>query len=183
MMLTGLCTGAASDTAVIIINHLVNAHYAKIVKVGLYTVVRTSGNSYLDMIVRRENQLLNLSCQLISIHIAFDTMSVTNTGHNVTGTNGRISALRIILCVLMSDGFHIHTAHLHINILNIFLNLLVAGFNVLILNARNIESLTSTHVECSVSIGLTQLLNQGQMFCIDQTAGNAQLKHEFSGNL
>lgn len=69
MMLTGIYTGTAADTAVNIINLLMDTHYAEIVEVCLHTVVWTSGNCNLDMVVGREDQLLDLSCQLVGIYI------------------------------------------------------------------------------------------------------------------
>ena len=129
MMLTGIYTGTAADTAVNIINLLMDTHYAEIVEVCLHTVVWTSGNSNLDMVVGREDQLLNLSCQLVGIYITLNTVCVSDTGHDVAGADGRVA------CVI---GLHIHVTHLNINVLDIVLDVFVYFFDVLILDSRNV---------------------------------------------
>ena len=98
-MLTGIYTGTAADTAVNIINLLMDTHYAEIVEVCLHTVVWTSGNSNLDMVVGREDQLLNLSCQLVGIYITLNTVCVSDTGHDVAG-----AGLFLFPCLGVSRG-------------------------------------------------------------------------------
>ena len=129
MVLTRLHTGAASDTAVNIINLLVDTHNTEIVKVCLYTVVWTSCDSYFDVVVGREDQFLDLAGQLIGVDVAFDTVCVADTGHDVTGADCRVAVV---------IGFHIHVTHLDINIGDVFLDVFVYFFDILKFDSRNV---------------------------------------------
>ena len=78
MVLAGVHAGTAANTAVNVINLLVDAHDAEIVEIGLNAVIGTSGHSHFNMVMGWEYQALNLSGQLVCIGIALDAVGVSD---------------------------------------------------------------------------------------------------------
>ena len=110
MVLAGVHAGTAANTAVNVINLLVDAHDAEVVEIGLNTVIGTSGHSHFNMVMGWEYQALNLSGQLVCIGIALDAVGVSDTGHDIPGADGGVTVIRHI---------HVHAAHLHVHVMDI----------------------------------------------------------------
>ena len=173
-MFAGIHAGTAANAPVNIIVLLVYAHDAKVIEVGLNTVIGTSGHCHLDVVMGRKYDLLNFPGQLVCIDISLDAVGVSNTGHHVPGSDGGIAVI---------INLHVHIAHLHIHIMDIAFEKLVHCFDVLVFDPRHIQGLPGTHMKCSVAVALTKFLHHGQVPCLYHGSGHTHLKHKLSCHL
>ena len=173
MGFAGLYAGAAADTQIAVICRLCQTDDSKIIEVSLGAVIRTAGNRSLDMIMTREYLLFDLFCHILCIDIRLDTVDTADTGHDIAGTDGRKAGI----------GFHFHTALGDFNILQIVLQLFIDGIDILIFDAGDGKTLAGTKMKGAVSVCFCQMLDEAQILCLYQTAGNTHLQHVFTLDL
>jgi len=158
-MITFFSTEAATDTSFWMVNHLVCTNDTKVTKVSFVTVVWTSSDVDLDVIMGREDKSFDLAGKFESIDVTADAVVVTNTSGDISSTDCWVTGFWIPESWFASNLVHICTRKFCFNFSDVFFDVFVYCWDVIVVDTTDIECLTCSKVEVAITPCFSDVLN------------------------